>query len=88
MGNPDYWWNKPGVKKRDLKKMPNGWLNINAQRAAIMADWRWWANQGNRPMSDECRDAVKEIDVILADLEACMKEHGIGFTKEPAPDDR
>jgi hypothetical protein len=83
MGGEEYWWRKKKVSKRHLKNMPNGWIALQGHKAAIMSDWRFWANKGNRQMSDECRDAVKYIDAVLTDLEACMREHGIGFTKEP-----
>lgn len=82
-----YWWNEPGIKKRDLINLPNGWVRIHMHKKAIMSDWLFYAQHGNRPKSDECRDAIKEIDAILVSMETCMKKHGIGFIKEPPRDE-
>lgn len=75
-----FWWNKKGVSKKNLKKLPNGWIRIQYNKAVIMSDWRFWANKGNRIKTDECRDAIKEIDFILEDIEKCMRKNKIGFT--------
>lgn len=76
-----YWWNKRGVKKKDLANMPNGWLKIKAAEESVK--YNLLSDLSNQ----ELRNALQEIQAILQDLEAAMRRHGIGFAPSPNSSD-